>query len=174
MKYLFVFLLIGLVSCGDDATGDATGDATRDTTGDAKNEIAKQPNCKDIDGFQTADISLIPNDYTGVAFKCVDGKVELLYNYKDGKRIGLHRDWYENGQLHNEFNYKDGVKDGLARRWHENGQLRIESNVKDDKKDGLLRYWSENGQLRIENNYKDDKLISEKCFDEDGNLIKCD
>jgi len=154
MRYLFVFLLVGLISCGNDATGDATrdttgdatrdatgdatrdttgdatrdatGDATRDATGDAKNEIAKQPNCKDIDGFQTADISLIPNDYTGVAFKCVDGKVIWLDNYKDGKL------------------------EGLCRTWHENGQLK----------------W--------EDNYKDGNRISAKCFDEDGNLIKCD
>ena len=183
MKYLFLFLLVGLMaSCGEDASGDATGDAkrdttgdaTRDATGDAKNEIAKQPNCKDIDGFQTADISLIPNDYTGVAFKCVDGKVIWLYNYKDGKLEGLCRHWHENGQLKYEYNFKDGKRDGLCRTWYEDGQLGWEDNYKDGKLEGLCRYWHENGQLKWEDNYKDGNRISAKCFDEDGNLIKCD
>ena len=182
MKYLFLFLLVGLMaSCGEDASGDATGDAkrdttgdaTRDATGDAKNEIAKQPNCKDIDGFQTADISLIPNDYTGVAFKCVDGKVIWLYNYKDGKLEGLCRDWRENGQLYSEGNYKEGKLEGLKRKWYENGQLQWEENYKDGKLEGLCRDWHENGQLYSEGNYKDGKPISEECFDQEGNLIKC-
>ena len=134
MKYLFVFLLIGLVSCGDDATGDA------------KNEHAKQPNCKDIDGFQTADISLIPNDYTGVAFKCVDGKVELLYNYKDGMPDGLVREWYENGQVSYEINWKEGKEDGLSRGWYENGHLRYELNFKDGEPISK-KEWDENGKV---------------------------
>ena len=153
----------------------ATGDATRDATGDAKNEIAKQPNCKDIDGFQTADISLIPNDYTGVAFKCVDGKVIWLYNYKDGKLEGLCRHWHENGQLKFEDNFKDGKRDGLCRTWYERWSVGVDemefskmvsemvyvelvrgwsvgvvkSNYKDGKLEGLCRYWHENGQLTV-------------------------
>ncbi len=101
MKYLFVFLLIGLVSCGDDATGDKTGDATRDTTGnataDAKNdqkaETAKQPSCDDIDGWHYDDQKKWSKDYTGVKFLCRDGKVEALTNYKNGKEDGLARRW---------------------------------------------------------------------------------
>ena len=31
-------------------------------------------------------------------------------NYKDGKYDGLHRGWYENGQLKSECNYKDGKR----------------------------------------------------------------
>ena len=206
MKYLFVFLLVGLVSCGDDATGDATGDA--------KNEIAKQPDCKDIEGLQIADRTLVPEDYTGVAFKCVDGKVKWLYNYKDGN-VSLGRRWYENGQL----SYEENDKDGLYRSWNENGQLTSEKNDKDGKMvamvyfengqlsyitnakygklDGLIRYWYENGQMFSESNYKDGEhvglsrtwhengqlagewnfndgvIISEKCWDEDGNQILC-
>ena len=168
MKYLFVFLLIGLVSCGDDATGDAsaenkanaTGDATGDATGEAteeaKNEIAKQPNCDEVEGMELVyylsepNKILVPDDYTGVVFKCKDGKVIALLNYKDGKWIGVHRVWYENGQLKEEIYYKDGKEDGLHRVWYENGQLSYEGNKKDGEPYGLSRYWHENGQLRFE------------------------
>jgi antitoxin component YwqK of YwqJK toxin-antitoxin module len=43
-------------------------------------------------------------------------------NYKDGKKDGLHRGWYENGQLMFEFNYKNG-KRTLYKEWYENGRL---------------------------------------------------
>ena len=55
MKYLFVFLLVGLT-----------------ISVEGQSEIPKQPNCNEIDGFQTSDLSLTPNNYTGVAFKCIN------------------------------------------------------------------------------------------------------
>ena len=184
MKYLFVFLLVGLTSLVH-----------------AQTETAKQPNCDDIEGIRTTYYSgddLVPKDYTGIAFKCKDGKVLLLYNYKEGKRDGLWRSWhengqlrteknykdgkgdglsmrwYENGQLQREYNYKDGKRDGLWRGWYANGQLEREKNYKDGKGDGLYRGWHENGQLEYEYNIKDGKEINEKCWDYDGNEIKCD
>jgi antitoxin component YwqK of YwqJK toxin-antitoxin module len=183
MKYLFVFMLVGLmVSCGVN-----------------KKSLAKQPNCDEIEGFQTDDLDLVPEDYTGVVFKCIDGKVQWLRNYKDGKNDGdgLQRVWHKNGQLGQEFNYKDGKEVGLFRSWYENGQLKYEGNFKDGKEDGLFREWYENGQLKsiwnwkegkldgltrdwyrngqleYEANFKDGELISKKCWDEDGNEINC-
>ena len=73
-----------------------------------------------------------------------------------------------------ETYYKDGKPDGLKRRWSINGRLNTEWNYKDGKKDGLERRWYNNCQLKSEKIYQDDFLTSEKCFDEDGNLIKCD
>ena len=184
MKYLFVFLLVGLVSCGDAS----------------QNENAKQPYCKDIIGLKVADENLVPKDYTGVAFKCVDGKVLWLRNYKDGELDGIHRAWRKNGQLRIERNFKVGKLYGLWRGWYDNGQLRIERNWKDDKQDGLERWWTSNGALiyernwkdgeldglsleweyldnngkfRIERNYKEGIRISKKCFDENGKEIEC-
>ena len=143
MKYLFVFLLVGLmVSCGNDATGDIKEGS--------KNAKAKQPECKDIQGLQTSDLNLIPSDYTGVVFDCKNGKVQSLWTFKDGIVHGLRRKWYENGQLRQEFYSKFGKLDGLRRKWYENGQLSFEKN------------------------YSDGVLISKKCWDKDGNRIKCD
>ena len=41
-------------------------------------------------------------------------------NYKDGKLDGLHKSWYENGQLMNEHIYKDGNCVN-AKCWDEDG-----------------------------------------------------
>ena len=73
--------------------------------------------------------------------------------------------------------------DGLWTMWYENGQMREEGTFKDGEKDGKWTYWSggEAGREVIfrpyhkssETTYKDGKLISEKCWDEDGNEMDC-
>ena len=164
MKYVFVFLLLGLTSVVN-----------------AQTETAKQPDCDVLDGVQIDDLErafeggrFVPNDYTGIVFGCKHGKVKSLYNYKDGELDGLHRGWRYDGQLWYEYNYKDGEYDGLWREWYENGQLKVEANYKDGKDDGLWREWYENGQLEMEANYKDGELISSKCWDTDLEEIDCD
>lgn len=187
----------------------------------AQTTIVKQPNCNEIKGLQTCDNRLIPENYTGIMFCCLNGKVKELRNYKNDKIDGFWMEWFENGQLKSEVNFKDGEFDGISRTWYENGQLSSEANYKVGKYEGLVRSWFENGQLSQEENYKnglqdglmrwwyesgklyfegnyiedkhdglsrrwhengqkdrewiykDGELISETCWDENGNLIKC-
>ena len=40
-------------------------------------------------------------------------------------------------------------------------------------RDGKWTYYFENGQIEEEKNYKNGKLISSKCWDEDGNEKEC-
>ena len=135
MKYLFVFLLVGLmVSCGD-ASGDASENVKPKLKEYSYDEVTKpndilllKKNMKPVTG-------IVKGNYE-------DGKLEYEGNYKDGKYDGLHRYWYEDGQLRSEGNWKDDKLDGLWRSWHENGQLESEDNYKDGMIDG---YQSEDG-----------------------------
>ena len=146
MKYLFVFLLLGLVSCGD-----ASSNASENV----------KPKLKEY----SLDEVTIPNDtmaFFKYDMKPVTGFVREWYlnggqvksecNYKDGKRDGAKRFWYEDGQLKSECNYKDGKRDGAEKGWYEDGQLKSECNYKDGKWD-LWKGWNEDGQLQF--NYKD-------------------
>jgi len=163
MKYLFVFLLLGLVSCGD-ASSNASENVKPKLKEYSLDEVTI-PN--DTMAFFKKDMKPV----TGVVRdRYEDGQLKFEYNYKDGKKDGLHRGWYEDGQLKFEDNYKDGKKDGLCRVWYENGQLRLEWNYKDGKEDGLHRLWYEDGQL-FEWNYKNGELIIDKYWDEDGNEV---
>ena len=132
MKYLFVFLLVGLTSS---------------VIGQNRYHISETDEPEASEG-----VVLISTN------KTVTG---VVY------------DEHENGQLRYESNYEDGKEDGLSREWYSDGQLHYEGNYKDDRKDGLTRWWNENGQLMIEGNYKDGNLLSEKCWDKDGNEIQC-
>jgi antitoxin component YwqK of YwqJK toxin-antitoxin module len=73
-----------------------------------------------------------------------------------------------------EVNYKDGEDDGLHRSWYENGQLEMEENYKDGALDGLWKLYYKNGQLQLEQNWKDGIFINSKCWDKEGNEIKCE
>ena len=47
--------------------------------------------------------------------------VEFELNYKDGKKEGLQKRWYENGQLKYEENYKDRLIS--KKEWDKDGNL---------------------------------------------------
>jgi len=72
--------------------------------------------------------------------------------------------WFYNNQPFNGVGYMS----------YPNGKLDYEANYKNGVLDGLCRSWYLNGQLVTEGNYKDGKLISEKCWDEEGNEIDCE
>ena len=44
-------------------------------------------------------------------------------NYKDDKREGLFKEYYENGDLKSKGNYKDDKGEGLFKRYYENGDF---------------------------------------------------
>ena len=121
MRYLLVFLLMGmLVSCGNDASGDETEVPKKVR----KTETAKQPNCKDIKGLNYNEIAFkgVSKDYLGFVYNCYDGKVIEISHYKDGKRNGMYREWYKNGQLRYEVNFKDGII-STEKSWDEKGRV---------------------------------------------------
>ena len=95
---------------------------------------------------------------------------ELLVKEGNGKWII----YYESGKINNEGTYKDGKADGLGTGWYDNGQKKWEGAFKDGEKDGKWTYYYENGQKKEEVTYRDGELISEKCWDEDGDEKECD
>jgi antitoxin component YwqK of YwqJK toxin-antitoxin module len=102
-----------------------------------------------------------------------NGLSQIEYNLSNGKKDGIQREWYDNGQLLIFENYKDGKREGKFTEWYKNGKLKFEAFYINDLKDGNRRRWYENGQLMFESIYSNDKLISQKCWDENGQIIEC-
>jgi antitoxin component YwqK of YwqJK toxin-antitoxin module len=100
-----------------------------------------------------------------------NGQMELETNFKDGEHNGQYKEYHENGQLKYERNYKDGEDYGQYKEYHENGQLKYEGDFKDGLQDGVWKLYHENGQLKKENSFKNKEKISQKSWDEDGNII---
>ncbi|MCH1478554.1 MAG: toxin-antitoxin system YwqK family antitoxin, partial [Crocinitomicaceae bacterium] len=184
MKYLFLFLLVGLVSCGD--------------VNEELKEKGKHTIKKHFDTGEILEEQYLNGKKEGISKKWYkNGKLKSEANYKGGKKEGPCKNWYSNGQLKSEFVYKDGKYDGIHREWHENGQLKSKRNYKrgkqygiwrmwyengqlvfeadcnESKFDGLYRGWYENGKLESEKIYQNNVLISEKCWDGSGIEIEC-
>ena len=135
MKYIFVFLLLGImVSCGVDATGSEENETPGLVTPD--NEVVGQ----------------IRFHADETDFK-KDGKI--VRKRKDNKPLTGVVFWkYDNGQLAYERNYKDGLLDGLSKAWHENGQLKSDVSYKNDQLNGIVRAWFSEGTLEFDRYYE--------------------
>ena len=65
-------------------------------------------------------------------------------NYKNGKREGLSKSYFENGQLKEETTDENDKREGISKSYYENGQLKSEINYINGKPEGLIKYFHEN------------------------------
>jgi len=84
-------------------------------------------------------------------------EVYMINQKINGKKEGVWKAWFEDGQLEYEGHYKEGKRHGIWKRWFEDGQLRYERNYKEDKWHGIHKGWFEDGQLQYEGHYKEGK-----------------
>ena len=91
----------------------------------------------------------------------------------DGKKHGVHREYYKNGQFKEELHYKNGNHDGLTTRWHENGNKAGTCNWVNLRPFGKCTSWHRNGKLwRVK--YIDENMHKtgmETEYDEKGTVI---
>jgi antitoxin component YwqK of YwqJK toxin-antitoxin module len=69
-----------------------------------------------------------------------------------------------------EEKFKDGQLEGITKTYYESGQLEWEGNYKDGKREGIGREYYQSGQLKEEAYIMNRALISQKKYDENGNL----
>tara|TARA_B100001123_G_C15235937_1_gene997118 strand:+ start:224 stop:1018 length:795 start_codon:yes stop_codon:yes gene_type:complete len=104
-----------------------------------------------------------------------NGQKKSMTTYRNGARVmpnGPQTTWYENGQKEVETTYSNGRQDGPHNEWYETGQKKNEVVYKDGREEGIWSTYRENGQKSWEGNYKAGELISEKDWDEEGNLVE--
>ena len=182
MKYLFVFLLVGLmVSCGNDAN--------------KKYQIPQKVNRYPLDSVELSEksnkviLKSTKQPVTGIVFENhSNGQNSSIENFRNGEWEGTQTYWYEDGTKQLEVKYKNGKQNGISKKWYKNGQLEVETSWTDGKSDGKVdRGWFENGQLkyqggkgwysngalRYETKMEGGKIIFSKCWDVDGNVIEC-
>jgi len=112
MKYLFVFLLVGLmVSCAE--------------TKYYKNGNLKWQMTENIDKYwyENGQIKSEWNRKDEVRKEWYEnGQLHYEWLEKDGKDDGLQRAWFENGQIKYELLYKNGEKIS-DKRWDKDGNI---------------------------------------------------
>jgi antitoxin component YwqK of YwqJK toxin-antitoxin module len=93
-------------------------------------------------------------------------------NYKDGKKEGMWKEYYSNGNLKSEIPYISNKPDGYAKLYYESGKLSEEGNWKGVKWVGNYKYYHENGKPKYEFAYSDDGKRSgkQKYYHENGKI----
>ena len=89
--------------------------------------------------------------------------------YINGKKEGIHKEWYEDGQIMKEENLKLGDKnfDNYYKKvWWENGQLYVSRN-----KEGYINYF-DNGRIMKEGKLKNWENVGvHKSYYSNGNIM---
>lgn len=67
-----------------------------------------------------------------------NGNRKFEYHFVKGEHHGIAKDWYENGQAYKVFNYKMGYENGSQKAWWENGLIRANYVVKNGRRYGLI------------------------------------
>lgn len=68
---------------------------------------------------------------------------------------------------------QEGRKEGVFKSYYNDGNLRSVGNYRAGKRDGLFKKFYENGQLMFKANYRADAIEGEiEMYDEEGNLIR--
>ncbi|HEX6471199.1 MAG TPA: hypothetical protein VF069_19015 [Streptosporangiaceae bacterium] len=83
--------------------------------------------------------------FTGTAVEYGrDGRVIAEADYRNGIHDGRSRDYYPDGQIEAEYWFKFGMGHGTSRLWYPNGQLKEEKEV-DNGRVVSKRCWAEDG-----------------------------
>ena len=67
--------------------------------------------------------------------------IQEEYLYKNDKLNGLHRGFYESGQVRNEVNYINDKKEGIDRWFFRSGRIMEDDYYVNNKKEGTHNYW---------------------------------
>ena len=173
-------MIILIVSC----TG-CVGQISQKNKEQLKNEETSKVKIKKVDSTllvnnSTQKDTIIYNKYKkgkkDGLWRELDGNNQLISEgyYRNGEENGLMKWYHEKGHLAGEGQMKDGLRDGVWKVYAvEDGKLGAEVIFKEGKEIGIKRIYHENEQLKQENNWNDNKIISKKCWDENGKEIEC-
>ena len=96
-----------------------------------------------------------------------------LIIYKNGKAIGIARQYYSNGKLYVESRYRNGELNGIMKSYYENGKLEFEANYINNEPNGTANEYWQSGKLKCKHYFTmGAQNIKATCFDENGNEIK--
>ena len=85
-----------------------------------------------------------------------DGGSRTEIPYQGGRREGIERTWYANGQVAVEAPWVDGLQDGPVNFYYENGSIQSTIPFYKGKREGVMKTFFEDGSPQGDENYRDD------------------
>lgn len=94
-----------------------------------------------------------------------NGELSSLETYGIKGREGLAYEYWDSGRVKAEFFYVNNQRQGQAKHWYQNGQLSWEAHYHQNHREGEGRFYDENGLLtRVENHRQNQKVGEQQMF----------
>lgn len=191
---LMMLVLLNCFSCSGQVN-QKENTHTKPSTQTERAKDSKKRNNIDLNQYQDNEKDGLRRAYHQ------NGQLKSEGSYMAGLKEGLHREWAENGILSVEGYYANGKANGLMKWYHERGHLAGEGKMIDDirvgswticdieengfcidayfengKRHGIWKIYHEHATDKLwkEQTFKDDKMVSEKCWDKNGESIDCE
>ncbi len=151
-KIIFVFLLFSLFSCNPKTHNLDVSNKDLKPKGDLlyyKDKPFSGILSSRVDTLAINKVSYLEGRKHGEEQKLfANGKLAAIRFYQNGKKSGIHKAWWSNGQL--KFIKKfdsDGNPVGIQQEWYSNGKLAKEFNYIDGKESGSQKIWDYQGKI---------------------------
>ncbi len=89
-----------------------------------------------------------------------NGKLQALFNYKNGLPEGKAVEYYKNGNVKTVSDFKAGILDGQVLNYDEQGNKTSLETYKNGVKQGPYKVWHLNGKLKLEGYFYEDEFDS--------------
>jgi antitoxin component YwqK of YwqJK toxin-antitoxin module len=104
----------------------------------------------------------------------VEGKLEALENFKNGKYHGVFQKFYPDGKIQQEGLYQNNVMTGVWKKFYANGKVIEEVMFSNNNENGPFKEFYDSGILKAKGQYKnggnEDGLL--ELYDSTGTLIR--
>lgn len=88
--------------------------------------------------------------FSGAVVQLTGNGDSLAYTtYAEGRKEGLAKNWWPNGQLKSQRNFSKGDFDGILLEWFEDGKLYKKCLYKAGKEAGLQQCWNKDGSFKF-------------------------
>lgn len=95
-----------------------------------------------------------------------------VYLHQETPFTGIAFELGRTGTLEAETEYLDGLRHGLQKMWYPDGAIASEGTFQNDVIHGTFREWHPDGTLALEQVGEFGILLSEKAWDERGQVVK--
>lgn len=183
MQYFLASLLLLLLSCQPQTTATVvnesqlTTDANNGTVLYQGQPFSGTATIDSPNGIRTKAIDYSKGRKQGVSRKWFeDGNLSFEAWYEDGRQHGETKSWWSNGNLRSVSRMVNGTGQGLQQQWYTSGAKFKEIRLVDGREEGMQRSWRENGKLY--NNYeaKNGRIFGLKranlCYSLDDEVVQ--
>ncbi len=103
-----------------------------------------------------------------------NGKLSFEGEMIEGKLDGPFKSFYESGKVLNEGRMKKNKQHGEWKGYYKNGKIEWEGRMEENEKDGEWKGYYESGNIRRIGIFNNGVILSQQCWDENGNKINCE